>query len=146
LASRKSNLTELLGIMFIFSSPIPLVFSFVRIFVYGPSTLHYVVFYVEFPQNYYQIFLLYSFFIMIPLGWCLIDKEKWSKEIAILFMIVSIVLGFSSLVVFGINPTSTWIQSLFWTIVNFIYLGILLFVYPWNPPSPDDVNLSENSV
>lgn len=142
MASRKSNLTELLGIIFICSSPFPLVFSFVHIFVSGPSTL----FYVEFPRNFYQIFLLYSFFIMIPLGWCLINKEKWSKEVAILFMIISIVLGFSSLLIFGINPTSTWIQGLLWTIVNFIYLGILLFVFPWNPPSPDEVNLSEYSV
>jgi hypothetical protein len=83
---------------------------------------------------------------MIPLGWGLIKKEKWSKEVSILFMIMSIVLGFSSLVIFGINPGSTWIQGLFWTVVNFIYLGILLFVFPWNPPSPDDVNLSEYSV
>jgi hypothetical protein len=83
---------------------------------------------------------------MIPLGWCLIDKEKWSKEVAILFMIISIVLGFSSLLIFGINPTSTWTQSLLWTIVNFIYLGIMLFVFPWNTPSPDDVNSSEHSV
>jgi hypothetical protein len=134
LASRKSDLTEVLGIMFIFSSTIPLVFSFLHIIVSGPS-LH---FYVEFPQNFHHVFLLYSFLIMILLGWCLIDEEKWSKEAAILFMIISIVIGFSSLLIFGINPSWAWIQSLLWTIVNFIYLGILLFVFPWNPSSPDD--------
>jgi hypothetical protein len=135
-------MTEVLGIMFIFSSPIPLFFSVVHIIVAPPST-H---FYIEFPGNFYQVFLLYSFLILIPLGWCLIENEKWSKEVAILFMILSIVLGFSSLLIFGINPTSTWIESLIWTIVNFIYLGVLLFVFPWNPQSPDDVNLSEYSA
>ncbi len=136
MASRKSNLIELLGIMFIFSSIIPLVFSFLHVYVSLPSIPQYV----EFPRNFYHIFLLYSCFIMIPLGWCLIDNEKWSKEAAILFMIISIVLGVSSLLIFGINPASTWIQSLFWTIVNFIYLGALLFVFPWNSSSTDDVS------
>lgn len=67
---------------------------------------------------------------MILLGWCLIDNEKWSIEVATLFMIISIVVGFSSLLIFGINPGSTWIQTLIWTIVNFVYLGILLFIFP----------------
>lgn len=142
LASLKNNVIEVLGIMFVCSSPIPLVFSFVHIFISPPS----VHFYLEFMfLNYYQIFLLYSFFIMILLGWCLYNKEKWAIELAILYMIISIVLGFSSILTFGINPSSTWIESLIWTIVNLIYLGILLFVFPWNPPSPDESGVSSNS-
>ena len=139
--SEDYSLTEALGVFFIIISPVPLVFSFIHIFVSLPS----ILFYLEFPQNYYQVFLLYSFFIMIPLGWCLADKEKWAKEAAILFMIVSIIMGLSSILLFGIDGTSTWIESLIWTIVNFFFLGILLFDFPWNSPSVDESGTLSNS-
>jgi hypothetical protein len=143
LASLKSNVTEVLGILFACSSPIPLVFSFVHVFIFPYS----VQLYVEFTfLNYYQVFLLYSFFIMILLGWGLFDKSKWSKEAAILFMIISIVLGFSSIFAFGISHTSAWSESLFWTMVNIIYLGILLYVFPWNSLSHSESGSESKTV
>jgi hypothetical protein len=124
----KYTLTQLLGTFFIISSPVPLVFAFVHIYVALPS----IHFYVEHPSNPYEIFLLYSFFLMIPLGWCLYDKTKGAAEAAILFTAGSTALGVSWLVYSGITPASPWVSSAIWTTANLMFLGILLFDYPWS--------------
>jgi hypothetical protein len=142
--SLKSNLTEVIGIYFIFTSPVPLIFSFVHIYV----SLPFIYYYLEFPSNYYEIFLLYSFFIMISLGWCIYDKEMWAVKAAILFTVISIILGFSLILYSGITAASPWfsISSLIWTIANFIFLGALLFDFPWNPVSHKESSTLSSSA
>ena len=136
--TQKSSPSELLGAYFIIASPIPLVFF---VFDFCPRGFPGFSFFPSLDQ----IFLLYSPFIMIPLGWFLTKKLKWAREATILFVMVSIVMSLFSI---GLHAeqsfyySSRWIESLIWMLVNFLFLGVLFSDYPFNSPTPNESSIS----
>jgi hypothetical protein len=112
------SLSGVLGVWFIFASIVPLVgsigsfFSIISSFLLG----------FGFPMNpsFYQIFFLFSPFIIVVLGWGLTDGANWARYGSILFTILSIILGVASglLVQVGQNPA--------WITMDIIILGVLL--------------------
>ncbi len=136
--TQTSSPSQIVGVLFIITSPIPLAFFAIDFYPWA---------FPGFPlfPSLDQIFLLYSFIFMIPLGLFLTKKMKWSKEAAILFVIVSILICFSSLWLFATDPyyySSTWIESLIWMMANFLFLGVLLSDYPLHSPSPNESFIS----
>ena len=120
--------SQIVGAFFIFTSPIPLAFFALDFYPWAfPG-------FSLFPSP-NEVLLLYSFFIMIPLGWCLTKKMKWAREAAILFVIVSILMSLSS-IWFSFSQlyytSYDWIESLIWMMANFLFLGLLLSDYPLN--------------
>ncbi|MFW9835637.1 MAG: hypothetical protein ACFFEK_16660 [Candidatus Thorarchaeota archaeon] len=139
--TQKSRPSEILGVFFIFVSPIPAVFFAFDFYPWGFPSFSF--FSSLFSPD--QIFLLYSTFIMIFLGWCLTNKEKWAKEAAILFTIVSILMSLFSFWLYSeqaFYSSSRWIESLIWMLANILFLGVLLSDYPLNSPTSDESSIS----
>lgn len=113
--SKKYSLTQVLGVLFIFASIMPLLSFVVSIGYSNP--------FLSFPSSlsYYSVFSLCSPFVMFILGWGLADKKKWARDGAVLFMIVVMIVRFFSSWFLGMALNSASL-----TVIFFIF-GILLF-------------------